>query len=57
MIEAMSLPGLWQDVVAEVVEYARDDAVMVLQILLAAACGAAGRVTGRAPIGTFTRSC
>ena len=41
MIEAMSLPELWQDLVAEVVEYAWDDTVMVLRILLAAACGAA----------------
>jgi hypothetical protein len=37
MIEAMSLPELWQDLVAEVVEYAWDDTVMVLRILLAAA--------------------
>ena len=57
MIEAMSLPELWQDLVAEVVEYAWDDTVMVLRILLAAACGAAGRQIRRAPIGTFTRSC
>ena len=57
MIEAMSLPELWQDLVAEVVEYAGDDTVMVLQILLAAACGAAGRETRRASIRTFTLSC
>jgi hypothetical protein len=47
MIEAMSLPELWQDLVAEVVEYARADTVMVLQILPAAAHQSA-RSHGRA---------